>query len=206
MGRATTSPTPCCTTPTGRPSAWPTFRQRGFRDDTIRKFQLGYSLPARDALARAALAKGYRREYLVKTGLCYETEDGRLLDRYHGRVIFPVHTVSGKVVAFGGRVMNTGAKVAKYVNSPESEIYHKSNELYGLYLAKHAIVKQGRCFLVEGYTDVISMQPERCGERRGLVGHVAHGGTDTPHSPLHGAHHGALRRRHGGHQGQPARH
>ncbi len=143
--------------PDGQAVGMAYFRQRGFRDDTIRKFQLGYSLPARDALARAALAKGYRREYLVKTGLCYETEDGRLLDRYHGRVIFPVHTVSGKVVAFGGRVMNTGAKVAKYVNSPESEIYHKSNELYGLYLAKHAIVKQGRCFLVEGYTDVISM-------------------------------------------------
>ncbi len=141
----------------GRAVGMAYFRQRGFRDDVIRKFQLGYSLASRDALAKAALAKGFRKEYLVETGLCYETEDGRLQDRYHGRVIFPVLTVSGKVVAFGGRVMNTTAKVAKYVNSPESVIYHKSNELYGLYQAKHAIVKQERCFLVEGYTDVISM-------------------------------------------------
>lgn len=133
------------------------FRQRGFRDDIIRKFQLGYALPARDAMGKAALAKGFREEYLLKTGLCYRTEDGRLVDRYHGRVIFPVHTVSGKVVAFGGRILGSEKKVAKYVNSPESEIYHKSNELYGLFLAKHAIVKQNRCFLVEGYTDVISM-------------------------------------------------
>lgn len=133
------------------------FRSRGFRDDIIRKFGLGFSLPTRDALARAAREKGYKDEYLEKTGLCYRTDDGRLLDRYHGRVIFPVHTVSGKVVAFGGRTLSTDKKVAKYVNSPESEIYHKSNELYGIYFAKHAIVKQNRCFLVEGYTDVISM-------------------------------------------------
>lgn len=133
------------------------FRRRGFRDDIIRKFQLGYALPEREALARAAVAKGYNPEYLEKTGLCYRTQEGRLLDRYHGRVIFPVHTVSGKVVAFGGRVLSTDGKVAKYVNSPESEIYSKSNELYGLYFAKHAIVKQNRCFLVEGYTDVMSM-------------------------------------------------
>ena len=143
--------------PEGQAVGMAYFRQRGFRDDIIRKFQLGFSLPARDALARAATEKGFRREYLVQTGLCFETDNGRLLDRYHGRVIFPVHTVSGKVVAFGGRVMSTGEKVAKYINSPESSIYHKSDELYGLYLAKHAIVRQGRCFLVEGYTDVISM-------------------------------------------------
>ncbi len=133
------------------------FRSRGFRDDIIRKFQLGYCLPARDALAAEAQRKGFQQEYLEKTGLCYRTDDGRLLDRYHGRVIFPVHTVSGKVVAFGGRILGSDKKLAKYVNSPESEIYSKSRELYGLYLAKHAIVKQGRCFLVEGYTDVISM-------------------------------------------------
>ena len=141
----------------GRAVGMAYFRQRGFRDDTIRKFQLGYSLSARDALASAAQAKGFRREYLVETGLCYETDDGRLMDRYHGRVIFPVHTVSGKVVAFGGRVMTTNGKVAKYVNSPESLIYHKSNELYGIYQAKHAITKQDRCYLVEGYIDVTSM-------------------------------------------------
>lgn len=135
------------------------FRSRGFRDDIINKFSLGYSLEQRDALAKAALAHGFKEEYLLKTGLCYKTDDGRVLDRYHGRVIFPVHTVSGRIVAFGGRVLNTEKtkNVGKYVNSPESEIYSKSHELYGLYQAKAAIVKQGRCFLVEGYTDVISM-------------------------------------------------
>ncbi len=133
------------------------FRSRGFRDDIIRKFQLGFSLPSRDALALTAMKKGFSEEYLQKTGLCYRTDDGRLLDRYHGRVIFPVHTISGKVVAFGGRILGSDKKLAKYVNSPESEIYSKSRELYGLYLAKHAIVKQGCCYLVEGYTDVISM-------------------------------------------------
>lgn len=133
------------------------FRSRGFRDDTIRKFQLGYALPARDALATAARKKGFNEAFLQKTGLCYLTDDGRLLDRYHGRVIFPIHTVSGKVVAFGGRILGSDKKLAKYVNSPESEIYSKSHELYGIYQAKHAIVKAGCCFLVEGYTDVISM-------------------------------------------------
>ena len=135
------------------------FRSRGFRDDIIRKFNLGYSLEQRDAFANAAMAHGFSKEYLLKTGLCYQTEDGHLFDRYHGRVIFPVHTVSGRVVAFGGRVLNTEKhkNVGKYVNSPESEIYSKSHELYGLYQAKQAIVKHGRCFLVEGYTDVISM-------------------------------------------------
>ena len=134
-------------------------RSRGFRDDIIEKFQLGYSTDSRDALAREALQKGYKKEYLVKTGLCYEDERGQLHDRFWGRVIFPVHTLSGKVVAFGGRVLASATKgvKVKYVNSPESEIYHKSNELYGIYFAKQAIVKQDNCFLVEGYTDVISM-------------------------------------------------
>lgn len=134
------------------------FRQRGFRDDIIEKFQLGFGLDERDAFAQEALRKGYRQEFLVKTGLCYETDDHKLRDRFRGRVIFPVHTLSGKVVAFGGRILSTdNKKLAKYVNSPESEIYHKSSELYGIYLAKQSIVKQDRCFLVEGYTDVISM-------------------------------------------------
>ena len=135
------------------------FRSRGFRDDIIEKFQLGYCTESHDAFAKEALAKGYQQDFLVKTGLCYETDDHRLRDRFWGRVIFPVHTLSGKVVAFGGRVLaaaTKGVKV-KYVNSPESEIYHKSNELYGMYQAKQAIVKQDRCYLVEGYTDVISM-------------------------------------------------
>lgn len=134
------------------------FRQRGFRDDIIDKFQLGFSTDGRDALAQEAIRKGFNQEFLVKTGLCYETDDHKLRDRFWGRVMFPVHTLSGKVVAFGGRVLSTeNKKLAKYVNSPESEIYHKSNELYGIYFAKQAVVKQDRCFLVEGYTDVISM-------------------------------------------------
>lgn len=139
------------------------FRTRGFRDDIIRKYSLGYSLDERNAFAKAALAHGFKEEYLLKTGLCYKTDDGKILDRYHGRVIFPIHTVSGRVAAFGGRILNTekAKNVGKYVNSPESEIYNKSRELYGLYQAKTSIVKQGRCFLVEGYTDVISMH--QCG-------------------------------------------
>ena len=143
----------------GRSIGMAYFHSRGFRDDIIEKFQLGYSTDSHDAFAQEALKKGYKKEFLVKTGLCYETDDHRLRDRFWGRVIFPVHTLSGKVVAFGGRVLaaaTKGVKV-KYVNSPESEIYHKSNELYGIYFAKQAIVKQDRCFLVEGYTDVISM-------------------------------------------------
>lgn len=134
------------------------FRKRGFRDDILEKFHLGYCPDEPDALARAALAKGFSKENLIKTGLCYEREnDGQLRDRFHGRVIFPVHSIAGKVVAFGGRIMSADAKVAKYVNSPESVIYSKSRELYGLYQAKQAIVRKDRCFLVEGYADVISM-------------------------------------------------
>ena len=137
------------------------FRERGFRDDMIRKFQLGFSLDERDAFTRAAQKAGYNKDYLVKTGLTLEYENGQLADRVRGRVMFPVHSLSGKVVAFGGRVLKKSDKTAKYVNSPESEIYHKSNELYGIYFAKQAIVREDRCFLVEGYTDVISMH--QCG-------------------------------------------
>ena len=139
------------------------FRSRGFRDDIIEKFQLGYCTQSRNALAREAEKRGYRKEYLVKTGLCYETDDQQLHDRFWGRVIFPILTLSGKVVAFGGRVLASATKgvKVKYVNSPESEIYHKSNELYGMYQAKQAIVKKDCCYLVEGYTDVISMH--QCG-------------------------------------------
>lgn len=148
-------------------------RGRGFRDDIIRKFQLGYSTNSGDALARAALQRGFREDYLVRTGLCYRKDDGTLHDRFWGRVIFPVHSVSGKIVAFGGRVLNAATKNVqmKYVNSPESEIYHKSRELYGIYFAKQAIVRQDRCFLVEGYTDVISMH------QSGLENVVASSGT-----------------------------
>lgn len=157
----------------GRSIGMAYFRSRGFRDDIIEKFQLGYCTESHDAFAQEALKKGYKKDYLVKTGLCYETDDHRLRDRFWGRVIFPVHTLSGKVVAFGGRVLASATKgvKVKYVNSPESEIYHKSNELYGIYFAKRAIVKQDRCFLVEGYTDVISMH------QSGIENVVASSGT-----------------------------
>lgn len=148
-------------------------RGRGFRDDIIKKFQLGFSTESHDALAKAAIQKGFKEDYLVKTGLCYRKDDGSLRDRFWGRVIFPVHTLSGKVVAFGGRVLSAATKNVqmKYVNSPESEIYHKSRELYGIYFAKQAIVRQERCFLVEGYTDVISMH------QSGIENVVASSGT-----------------------------
>lgn len=133
------------------------FAERGLREDIIRKFQLGYSLDQRDALYKAAVKNGYKKEFLEKTGLVIAYENGNVNDRFRGRVIFPVHTLSGKVVAFGGRTLKKDDKTAKYVNSPESEIYHKSNELYGIYFAKQAMVKQDRCFLVEGYMDVIGM-------------------------------------------------
>lgn len=133
------------------------FAERGLREEMIRKFQLGYSLDQRDALFRSATAAGYKPSYLEKTGLVIRYDNGRVNDRFRGRVIFPVHTLSGKVVAFGGRILKKDEKAAKYVNSPESEIYHKGNELYGLYFAKQAIVKKDRCFLVEGYMDVIGM-------------------------------------------------
>ena len=154
------------------------FVERGFREDTIRKFQLGYSLEQRDALYQEALKRGYKKEYLEKTGLIIAYDDGRVSDRFRGRVIFPVHSLSGKVVAFGGRVLKKDEKTAKYVNSPESEIYHKSNELYGIYFAKQAIVKADRCFLVEGYTDVISMH------QAGVENVVASSGTALTHGQI----------------------
>ena len=143
----------------GQSIAMTYFRQRGFRDDIIKKFQLGFCTDSHNAFATTAIKKGYKEEFLVKTGLCYRRDDGSLRDRFWGRVIFPVHTLSGKVVAFGGRVLSSATKNVqmKYVNSPESEIYHKSRELYGIFFAKQSIVRQDRCFLVEGYTDVISM-------------------------------------------------
>ena len=133
------------------------FRERGINDAMIRRFHLGYSLDKRDGLYQVALKKGFNEKYLLDTGLCYRTERGTVQDRFRGRVIYPVFTVSGKVIAFGGRTLRKDKDVAKYVNSPESVIYKKSNELYGLYQAKQAIVKKDKCILVEGYMDVISM-------------------------------------------------
>lgn len=148
------------------------FRGRGFRDDVIRKFQLGFALPKRTALAEAAKAAGYNPKYLVDTGLCFKVDkdeagnksgEDKILDRFSGRAIFPWFSVSGKVVAFGGRVLDSRTKgiSQKYVNSPDSVIYHKERELYGLYQAKKAIAKEDCVFMVEGYTDVISMH--QCG-------------------------------------------
>ena len=149
------------------------FRQRGIRDDIVKKFHLGYSTTAKDALAQEALRKGYKKEFLVKTGLCYEKEDGSIRDRFWGRVIFPWFNISGKVLGFGGRVLDSRTKgiAQKYVNSPESEIYSKRKELYGIYQAKSAIVKKDNVYMVEGYTDVIAMH--QCG----LENVVANSGT-----------------------------
>ena len=148
------------------------FRSRGIRDDIIEKFNLGYALPKRDALALAAQKAGYKAEFLEKTGLCIKGEKG-LHDRYAGRVIFPWLNVSGRVVAFGGRLLDARTKGVqqKYVNSPDSELYHKERELYGLFQAKKAIAKEDRVFMVEGYTDVIAMH--QCG----LENVVANSGT-----------------------------
>lgn len=143
-------------TANGRDIGLSYFRHRGISDAMIERFGLGYAMERNDDLLRAATAAGFDREWLVATGLCSEGDKG-LYDRFRGRVIYPVYTVSGKVVAFGGRTLRSDKKLAKYVNSPESDIYHKSNELYGLYQAKKAIVANDKCILVEGYMDVISM-------------------------------------------------
>jgi DNA primase len=132
------------------------FHERAYRDDIINKFQLGYSKEQRDAFTKAALTAGYKLDYLVKTGLTIQGETNPF-DRFHGRVMFPVHSLSGQVIAFGGRIIKSDEKAAKYINSPESDIYHKSNVLYGLFMAKQSIIKQDKCYLVEGYTDVMSM-------------------------------------------------
>ena len=139
------------------------FRSRGFRDDIIRKFRLGFDLPDRQTLAHAALQKGYQAQFLLSTGICYQNDHNELIDRYANRVIFPWVGVSGKIVGFGGRVLDARTKGVnqKYVNSPDSEIYHKDHELYGIYQAKRAIAKEDNVYMVEGYTDVISMH--QCG-------------------------------------------
>lgn len=147
------------------------FRERGFRDDTIKKFCLGYSPDSFEALGKAATKAGFSHKTLVDVGLCIENQRGGLTDRFRGRVMFPVHSISGQIVAFGGRVLKKTENTGKYVNSPESEIYHKSNELYGLYFAKNAIQRNDVCYLVEGYADVISMH------QAGIENVVASSGT-----------------------------
>ncbi len=147
----------------GRAIGMQYFRQRGVRDDIIEKFRLGFCLNDRQALSREALRKGYKQEFLLKTGLCYARDNGDLVDRFAGRAMFPWIGVSGKVVAFGGRVLDSRTKGVnqKYVNSPDSVIYHKDHELYGIFQAKKAIAKEDCVYMVEGYTDVISMH--QCG-------------------------------------------
>ncbi|RZJ58358.1 MAG: DNA primase, partial [Flavobacterium sp.] len=140
----------------GRAIGYSYFKERGFTGDTINKFGLGYSPEAWDAFSKEALGKGYKLEFLEKTGLTI-TSENRQIDRFRGRVMFPIQSMSGRVLGFGGRILGNDKKAAKYLNSPESEIYHKSKVLYGIYHAKQAIAKQDNCYLVEGYTDVIQL-------------------------------------------------
>jgi DNA primase len=145
-------------------------KERGIRGQLAEKFQLGYSLEARDAFTRLAVEKGYKLEYLTKTGLSIDKGTTQF-DRFAGRVIFPIHSISGQVIGFGGRILKKDDKSAKYLNSPESEVYHKSNVLYGLFFARNEIIKKDKCFLVEGYTDVISLH------QAGIENVVASSGT-----------------------------
>ncbi|MBK6951399.1 MAG: DNA primase [Crocinitomicaceae bacterium] len=154
----------------GRAIGMSYFKERGFREDIITKFQLGYCLDESEGFTKRALEKGYKLEYLEKAGLT-KTKDGRHFDFFRGRVMFPIHSVAGKVLGFGGRTLKTEKSVAKYFNSPETELYNKSKILYGLYFAKNSIIKTDRCFLVEGYTDVISLH------QSGLENVVASSGT-----------------------------
>ncbi len=146
------------------------FKERGFRDDIIEKFQLGYCLDQRDAFTKTALREGYKLDFLVKTGLTIQHNEDSF-DRFQGRVMFPIHSISGRVTAFGGRILKTDKKFAKYLNSPESDIYHKSSILYGIFHAKKSITQENKCFLVEGYTDVISLH------QAGIENVVASSGT-----------------------------
>lgn len=155
----------------GRSIGYAYFRSRGLEDETIRKFGLGWAPVSRNALASAARAAGYKEEFLVATGLCVKRDDGSLSDRFYDRAMFPIHSVSGRIIAFGGRTLRTDKSVAKYVNSPETEIYVKSRSLYGIYYAKNEISRRDRCYLVEGYLDVISMH------QLGITNVVASSGT-----------------------------
>ena len=158
-------------TPEGQAIGYQYFRSRGLEDETIRKYGLGWAPISRKALSEAARAAGYKEEFLIETGLSIKYDDGRLVDRFFDRVIFPIHSVSGRVIAFGGRTLKTDKSVAKYVNSPETEIYVKSRSLYGIWFAKNEISRQDKCILVEGYLDVLSMH------QLGLKNVVASSGT-----------------------------
>ena len=155
----------------GQNIAYQYFRSRGLEDKTIAKYGLGWAPLSRKALSETARAAGYKEEFLIETGLSIKYDDGRLVDRFYDRVMFPIHSVSGRVIAFGGRTLRTDKTVAKYVNSPETEIYVKSRSLYGIYFAKNEISRQDRCILVEGYLDVLSMH------QLGITNVVASSGT-----------------------------
>lgn len=171
-------------TPDGLAVGMAYFRQRGFRDDIIKKFQLGFCPDRRDDQWKAALAAGYNEEHILTTGLAIKREDGTVFDRFRNRVIFPIHTLSGKVVGFGGRVLAAATKGVniKYQNSPESIIYSKKRELYGLYQARQAIVKADLCYLVEGYTDVMAMH------QMGVENVVSSSGTALTHEQIRAIH------------------
>ncbi|MCM1117722.1 MAG: DNA primase, partial [Pseudoflavonifractor sp.] len=155
------------------------FRERGINDEMIKLFRLGYALESRDAMAREALEAGFSREQITASGIAYQPEGTtELRDRFRGRVIYPVFTISGKVVAFGGRTLKTDKKMAKYVNSPENAAYSKSRELYGLYQAKRGISAKDKCLLVEGYMDVISMR------QSGIENVVASSGTSLTYGQI----------------------
>ncbi|RYE16212.1 MAG: DNA primase, partial [Sphingobacteriales bacterium] len=147
------------------------FKERGFTTDTLKKFELGYSPDQWEAFSAQALQEGYQQEFLVESGLSVLRDNGSLYDRYRGRVMFPIHSFTGRVIAFGGRTLKSDKSVPKYVNSPESEIYHKSNVLYGLFFAKKAIREEDNCYLVEGYADVLSVH------QAGIENVVASSGT-----------------------------
>lgn len=155
----------------GQTIAYQYFRSRGLEDETIRKYGLGWAPVSRHSFVDAARAAGYKEEYLLDTGLCKKYDDGRVVDTFCDRVMFPIHSVSGRVIAFGGRTLKTDKSVAKYVNSPETEIYVKSKSLYGIYFAKNEISRQDKCILVEGYLDVLSMH------QLGITNVVASSGT-----------------------------
>jgi DNA primase len=147
------------------------FKERGFREDIVKKFQLGYSPDVWDALIQSSVAAGHKEDYLERTGLAIRNDKGKLYDRFRGRVMFPIHNFTGRIIGFGGRTLKTDKNVPKYVNSPESEIYHKSNVLYGLFHAKKAIRDADNCYLVEGYADVLSVH------QAGIENVVASSGT-----------------------------
>ena len=165
-------------TETGKSIGLGYFKQRGFRQETLSTYETGFSPDQFNAFSQAALQKGYKKEFLIKTGLSVES-NGKLIDRFRGRIMFPIHSLSGRVLGFGGRILDNNKKLAKYINSPENEVYHKSKVLYGIYQAKQQIVKEDQCILVEGYTDVMAFH------QAGIKNVVASSGTALTAEQIH---------------------